>query len=272
MTIKFKKIFLISFIAIVTMYIFSGFLTPLITTNYCISSSKIPKEFDGYVIVQLSDFHCNQFGDNEEELIHRIQNANPDIIVLTGDFIDANPKHNIENLELLFKGITSIAPTYYITGNNEYYLEAPFDTAKRLCKEYGVEYLKNRTVSIFNNGSSIQLSGLDDLNFKSDLKNTLGYANTDDYNILLFHRADYFDFVCNYNYDLVLSGHTHGGIVRLPFIGGLFGNEHMLFPKYDYGLFNKKGSVLISSSGLGNSSIPRFNNPYEIVRITLQSE
>lgn len=272
MTKKNKITIFLIFILLFFVYILLGFITPLVTTDYTISSSKIPKAFDGYVIVQLSDFHCNEFGKDEEKLIESVKAANPDLIVLTGDFIDGAENHSIDTVETLFEGISYIAPTYFVTGNDEYYSHAPFEEMDLLFERYQITYLKNKTVDINLNGSTIKLSGLDDSGYKTNIKEILGPADTNYYNILLFHRSDCFDFVSNYKYDLVLSGHTHGGIVRLPFIGGVFGNENVMFPEYDHGQFQNNSSTLISSSGLGKSSIPRFYNPYEVVRITLQSE
>lgn len=268
----FTLLIAISIIIALIVIIIVGFHTPLIKKEYTISSSKIPTEFNDFVIVQLSDFHCNEFGRSEEELINLIRDAHPNIIVLTGDFVDSNPSHDFSNVKTLYAGISLIAPTYYITGNDEYYTNAPFNQMLALLDYYNICYLNNQTIKLNKNGSSILLSGLDDLESKEGLKNQLGYADPNYYNILLYHRSDKFDFVSDYNYDLVLSGHSHGGIVRMPFVGGIFGNENVLFPKYDYGLFQKNNSTMIVSSGLGDSSIPRFNNPYEIVCITLQSE
>ena len=97
----------------------------------------------------------------------------------------------------------------------------------------------------------------------------IDYANTTMFNILLYHGTDKFDGIAPYNYDLVLSGHTHGGIVCLPFIGGIISNQKELFPKYDSGVYTSGLSTMISSRGLGDASIPRFHNPREVICITL---
>lgn len=246
-----------------------GFFNPLVVTQYDYSNPKIPKSFDGYKIVQISDFHCKEFGDKEDELIKLVKECKPDMIVLTGDMIDE--AHPIDNFRYLLDGISSIAQTYYVTGNHEYYTNSPFSQLYPLLEEYGVEYLDSETKTIEKDGEDILLSGLEYRNYATELSN-LGMANSNKFNILLFHGSNYFDTLSCFNYDLVLSGHAHGGIIRLPFLGGLFGNDRDLFPKYDHGMFTSHHSTLICNSGLGDALIPRYNNPREIVCVTLHSK
>lgn len=262
-----RKNVLILCIIVILLYIISGFYNPLVLTRYDYTSSKVPEGFDGYRIVHISDFHCKEFGDGESDLIAMIRNAEPDLILFTGDSID--DEHSLDNYRDLITGIYDVAPIYYVNGNHEYDASAPLAEMKELNEKYQVHDLNDASVVIGHNGDSILLSGLDFRLTMRGLRNNIDYANTTMFNILLYHGTDKFDGIAPYNYDLVLSGHTHGGIVCLPFIGGIISNQKELFPKYDSGVYTSGLSTLISSRGLGDASIPRFHNPREVICITL---
>ena len=258
---------LILCIIVILLYIISGFYNPLVLTRYDYTSSKVPEGFDGYRIVHISDFHCKEFGDGESDLIAMIRNAEPDLILFTGDSID--DEHSLDNYRDLITGIYDVAPIYYVNGNHEYDASAPLAEMKELNEKYQVHDLNDASVVVEHNGDSILLSGLDFRLTMRGLRNNIDYANTTMFNILLYHGTDKFDGIAPYNYDLVLSGHTHGGIVCLPFIGGIISNQKELFPKYDSGVYTSGLSTMISSRGLGDASIPRFHNPREVICITL---
>lgn len=256
-------------ILLISIYVISGFINPLTVTDYSYTSTKVPSSFDGFKIVHISDFHCKEFGYQEEDLIHTIREAKPDIIFFTGDSIDN--KHTIDNYHYLLSGIYGIAPIYYINGNHEYDPLAPFDEMLALHEEFHVIDLNDSSVVLTQGNDSILISGLDFRDTMRGLRSGIDYANTSIFNILLYHGTDKFDGIAPYNYDLVLSGHTHGGIVCLPFIGGLIANQKEFFPKYDSGIFTVGNSTMISSRGLGDASVPRFHNPREVVTITLHT-
>ena len=262
-----RKNVLILCIIVILLYIISGFYNPLVLTRYDYTSSQGPEGFDGYRIVHISDFHCKEFGDGESDLIAMIRNAEPDLILFTGDSID--DEHSLDNYRDLITGIYDVAPIYYVNGNHEYDASAPLAEMKELNEKYQVHDLNDASVVIGHNGDSILLSGLDFRLTMRGLRNNIDYANTTMFNILLYHGTDKFDGIAPYNYDLVLSGHTHGGIVCLPFIGGIISNQKELFPKYDSGVYTSGLSTMISSRGLGDASIPRFHNPREVICITL---
>ena len=262
-----RKNVLILCIIVILLYIISGFYNPLVLTRYDYTSSKVPEGFDGYRIVHISDFHCKEFGDRESDLIAMIRNAEPDLILFTGDSID--DEHSLDNYRDLITGIYDVAPIYYVNGNHEYDASAPLAEMKELNEKYQVHDLNDASVVVEHNGDSILLSGLDFRLTMRGLRNNIDYANTAMFNILLYHGTDKFDGIAPYNYDLVLSGHTHGGIVCLPFIGGIISNQKELFPKYDSGVYTSGLSTMISSRGLGDASIPRFHNPREVICITL---
>ena len=262
-----RKNVLILCIIVILLYIISGFYNPLVLTRYDYTSSKVPEGFDGYRIVHISDFHCKEFGDGESDLIAMIRNAEPDLILFTGDSID--DEHSLDNYRDLITGIYDVAPIYYVNGNHEYDSSAPLSEMIELNEKYQVHDLNDASVVVEHNGDSILLSGLDFRLTMRGLRNNIDYANTTMFNILLYHGTDKFDGIAPYNYDLVLSGHTHGGIVCLPFIGGIISNQKELFPKYDSGVYTSGLSTMISSRGLGDASIPRFHNPREVICITL---
>lgn len=262
-----RKNVLILCVIVILLYIISGFYNPLVLTRYDYTSSKVPEGFDGYRIVHISDFHCKEFGDGESDLIAMIRNAEPDLILFTGDSID--DEHSLDNYRDLITGIYDVAPIYYVNGNHEYDSSAPLAEMKELNEKYQVHDLNDASVVVEHNGDSILLSGLDFRLTMRGLRNNIDYANTTMFNILLYHGTDKFDGIAPYNYDLVLSGHTHGGIVCLPFIGGIISNQKELFPKYDSGVYTSGLSTMISSRGLGDASIPRFHNPREVICITL---
>lgn len=246
------------------------FLTPLTVTNYTISDSKIPEEYNGLRLLILSDFHGKSFGQNEDTLISKINDCNPDIILLLGDVIDED--HDNGNLVFLLEGISEqySGKIYAITGNHEFDPAAPLSEMYQIYNQYGIQLLDGKMISFEGAASSIDIRGIKYTRDKSQIE--MVGANTDHYSILLYHAPEIFTANSYLHYDLLLSGHTHGGIIRLPFIGGVLANDGSLFPHYDAGLFEENHAKLVVSRGLGDAVIPRFNNPPEIVCITLEHE
>ena len=247
----------------------AGFISPLKLTEYDLTFDYLPEEFDGYKIVQISDFHCKDFGENEEDLIELVKEAEPDLIVMTGDIVDED--HDTENALLLLEGFEDIAPVYYVTGNHEYYTGAPFDEFLSICRDTGTHVLMNSSADISKGDSKIILTGMDFTTNPANYISEIGYGDASYFNILLYHDSSKFNFLSSFDYDLIFAGHIHGGLVRLPFLGGVFGSDYRFFPEYDCGVFYKKTSCMVSSAGLGDARIPRWNNPREVVLVTLHS-
>ncbi len=257
--------------------------TALMTNAVAISSSRIPAAFSGFRIAQVSDLHNAEFGKNNAELLKLLSESRPDIIVITGDLIDAN--HTDVGIALCFaQESVRIAPTYYVTGNHEA-ASPQYDTLKAGLEEAGVIVLEDEAVSLERNGETITLLGLGDPDFtvKGDMFGETSamvstkLKNLDDgeggYTILLSHRPELFETYVNCSIDLVFAGHAHGGQFRLPFIGGVIAPNQGLFPKYDAGLYTDGGTNMVVSRGIGNSIIPlRFNNQPEIVLVELNAE
>ena len=255
----------------------------LMVSTISFSSNHIPAAFSGFRIAQISDLHNAEFGKNNAELLKLLSESRPDIIVITGDLIDAN--HTDVRIALGFvQESVRIASTYYVTGNHEA-ASPQYDTLKAGIEAAGVIVLEDETIYIEQDGETISLLGLADPDFtvKGDMFGEVpAMASTklknliDDesgYTILLSHRPDLFETYVDGGIDLVFSGHAHGGQFRLPFIGGLVAPNQGMFPKYDAGLYTDGGTSMVVSRGIGNSIIPfRFNNRPEIVLVELNAK
>lgn len=257
--------------------------TALMVSTVTVSSNRIPTAFNGFLIAQVSDLHNAVFGENNAELLQILSECKPNIIVVTGDLVDA--EHTDIDVALDFaKEAAQIAGTYYVTGNHEGSL-SQYDELKTGLESMGVVVLEGASMQLEYNGEKVTLIGLSDPSFTlkgnmlgevpamvdTKLRGLIG--DKDDYTILLSHRPELFETYVNCGVDLVLSGHAHGGQFRLPFIGGLVAPNQGLFPKYDAGLYTKGDTNMIVCRGLGNSIIPiRFNNRPEIVLLELIAE
>ena len=255
--------------------------TALMVNTTTISSSRIPASFSGFRIAHVSDLHDAEFGENNAKLLKLLSGSEPDIIVITGDLVDAQHTNITTALDFATEAIR-IAPTYYVTGNHEASL-SQYSMLKAGLEAAGVVVLEDEAVQLERNGEVVTLIGLSDPNFtirgdvfgevpamvSTKLKSLMGDEN--DYTILLSHRPELFSSYVACDVDLVFSGHAHGGQFRLPLIGGLIAPNQGLFPKYDAGIFLDQNTHIVNDSrGLGNSVIPfRFNNRPEIVLVEL---
>jgi len=255
-------------------------------SHYTVASNKIPTSFKGFKILQLSDLHSKSYGNYNDKLIKKVNSEKPDIVVMTGDMVNAKDA-DFEVFINLAEQIGKRYETYYIVGNHEQNLND--DKRKELMdklNEIGIRVLDNEKVTITRGMDSINLYGLwFNLRYYKDLSNEytkniffgaeqiqsiLGSLDTDSYNILLTHNPLYADTYSNWGADLILSGHIHGGMIRIPFAGGLLSPERDLFPEYDAGKYEVNNKVLIVNRGLGNGDFGFrvFNQP-EISIITL---
>ena len=249
-------------------------------SKFTVSSDNLPSEFDGFRIVQISDLHNAEFGKDNRRLIKKIKKCEPDIIALTGDLIDSR-NTDLDIAINFVKEATKIAPCYYVTGNHEGRID-DYEAYEAELIALGVIVIDNESVVIEKGLSSIELHGLHDLESLKGEK--YGYRergvleklltenthNKDGFDVLLAHYPDFLDLYSKYEYDLVLSGHAHGGQFRLPFVGGLYAPLQGKLPKYDAGLFSSGNTQMIVSRGLGNSVFPfRINNTPEVVLVTL---
>ena len=261
-------------------------------------SADLPAAFAGYEIAQLSDVHSIRSEKQADRIVEKVEGLAPDLIVLTGDLVDSGYYSRTygtdgERLTLgLLARMTAIAPVYYVYGNHELVLlDDPVYNCFRMDVEaLGVTLLNNETETIRRGGASISIAGIQDpatlykdLTYaglsgsrektQAMLNNVVNGLRTEDFVLLLAHRPEFFDLYVESKADVILSGHAHGGQVRVPFIGGLYAPGQGAFPQYDAGLYQADGTSMVVSRGLGDSKFPfRVFNPPEIVDVTLQSE
>ncbi len=245
--------------------------------RFTYASPRLPEGFDGCVAVQLSDLHGAFFGENNQALIDAVQAQQPDYIFLTGDLLDQYRQTPQSYAVDLGRAMAAIAPTYFVTGNHEWALP-DIRGLKRSLEEAGVTVLTNESVVLERNGDHIILAGIDDPNGFAGQKSPEAVAQEvreaygDPFWLLLAHRNNYFEKeYSSLGADLVVSGHGHGGLIRLPFTDGLFSVERTLFPSYTAGFYSLHGADLFVSRGLGNSgrTFRLFNRP-ELVVLTLE--
>ena len=220
----------------------------------------IPPGFEGVRIAQISDLHGNE--RLYEPLLRHTRAAKPDLIFLTGDITDAEEQW--PKLNALLKDLTQIAPCYYVSGNHEWADLEPEPLFRRIA-DTGVRVLRNEWVLLERSGDRVALAGFEDLNGYADMIQAeelcrVIRANTDDFIIALCHRPQQFPELAEGGCGLVFSGHNHGGVIRLPFYGGLIPPARER-GDYDAGLFYRNGSALLVSPGLaGTNGVPRFLN------------
>lgn len=261
-------------------------------TKYDVKNSKIPKSFNDFKIVQLSDIHNDYYGDKLTDLIDKVKKEEPNIIVITGDLVDAQ-RYNVENTLNFIDAIKDIAPIYFIYGNHDICIEGDSYYTRMVedLENRGVIFLNIKEDKITIGDDSINIIGIQDPSVvyaiekfayletseektRAMIEEVLNEVDTENnFTIMLAHRPEYFEVYTNYNIDLVLTGHAHGGQFRIPFIGGLYAPNQGLFPKYTSGVHSSNNTEMIISRGLGNSRFPIrvFNTP-EIVSITLKSK
>ena len=249
--------------------------TDLEIYKYNVKSEDIPSEFDNFRIVQISDLHNAEFGENNEKLLLMLKQADADIIAITGDMIDSRNTDVDVAISFAQKAV-NIAPVYYVNGNHESRVLGEYEKLKQGLTDTGVTILENSSADITIGDETISLIGINDPTFRMDIVDDTMEQNiahqlvnaipdNDNYKVLLAHRPEYFDVYAG-NVDLVLSGHAHGGQFRIPFIGGLVAPGQGFFPEYYEGSHIKENTEMIVSRGIGNSIIPfRINNKPEII-------
>ena len=242
-------------------------------TEYTLFFPKLPESFDGCKVVQLSDLHGMRFGAENRRLVELVRQQEPDIIVLTGDI--AGKDGALDNVEPLLSGIGGLAPTYYVNGNHEW-ADGCVEEIEALMKSHGVTCLSNEIELLYRGEDSIAIVGAEDPNGRADmikpwgLSLRLGELYSDHFSLWLAHRNDYIQMYSDIGTDLILCGHGHGGIVRLPFVGGLLNVNRSFGAEYESGVYSTPHFQMVVSRGLGNSiPVPRLFNRPELVAVTL---
>ena len=246
----------------------------LVKNTYNVFSEKIPQKFNGFVITQISDLHSRKVDSCFNSQI------DGDIVVLTGDIMDASQ----QNSDYVVDFVSTIArtkPVYYVTGNHEAANLKMFENIYNNLKNIqDVHFLHNSLTKLSRKSKTINLIGLDDLKYESEVNDRdknrpddrLAAFDLTDYSVVLLHSPNNIETISKYQPDLVLCGHTHGGQWRIPKFGSVYAPGQGLFPKYDRGQYRVGNTDLIISSGIGFSRIPvRIFCPAEINSITLHS-
>lgn len=255
-------------------------------------SERLPDEFDGFKVLQLSDLHSQYFGENNKKLIDKIIKESPDLIFITGDLVDYNRFEKRVSISLI-EEIIKVAPIYFVYGNHEMILnDDPENNEFKLALEgLGVNILNNKSTKIIKGDSYINLLGIQDPStvykdrrfrycdtqediIREELNIVTSNIKDSEFNILLSHRPEFIDIYSEYTQlDLAFTGHAHGGQFRIPFIGGVYAPNQGFFPKYTAGVHVRDRLTMFISRGLGNSKIPiRIFNTPEIISVTLKTK
>ncbi len=241
-------------------------------THCTVTNHKLSQSFSGFKIVQLSDFHGAEL---VTDIVETVREQKPDIIVLTGDFI--TDEGDLPAVEQLVSQLSDICEVYFISGNHDF-ASGRIAELSDILSSCGVKYLKNEYVTIQRGGESIVLAGVEDPNSWADLEPPDAFLkkvraeHPDDYIVLLGHRNYWMEKYPDLPVELILCGHAHGGIVRIPGVGGLLSTDRTLFPDYEAGMYDNGNYTMIVSRGLGNSiSVPRLMNRPEILSIELKN-
>ena len=258
-----------------------------VVRHYPLRDQRIKKSVKAVV---LADLHNKRYGKENERLLQAIDEIRPDMILIAGDILTAKPKASLETAVDLLTKLSGKYPIYYGNGNHEHrlklYPENYGDMAERYeeaLQKIGIRRLVNEHTVLEESGICIYGSEIDKLYYKrfgiqpmdpEYLKSLLGQPSAEKYTILIAHNPDYFPKYADWGADLVLSGHVHGGMVRVPFWGkGVVSPNVRLFPKYDGGEFIIGKSRMLLSRGLGMHTIPiRLFNPGEILEVELMPD
>lgn len=233
-----------------------------------IFNDKIPESFHNYLIAHVSDYHNRTSSLVDKQIIESLKEWQPDIIVITGDHIDSTYPDVDVALDFTQK-LCEIAPVYYVTGNHESNVkrsdEAEFNRLMTGLEDLGVTLLRNKSVKIENEaGDYFYLHGIDDPYFyggyEQDFQRTEILCrhlniNDEELNVLLTHHPETLSVYYKYNFDLVFSGHAHGGQITL-FGKAIMAPDQVYFPPYDEGLYKMVDTQMVLSRGIGYSTFP----------------
>lgn len=236
---------------------------------------SLPPALDGYRIVQLSDLHGARFGRENRRLCEAVLAQQPDLIALTGDFADS--LEQLGATEELLRQLQGAAPIAWVSGSHDR-AGGALSALRRLLDQYGVLRMENRYVPLPWKGARLILAGVEDPNGPADMIRPEALAAQlradypDDFVLWLAHRNDWVRSAPALPVDLILCGQAHGGVIRLPLIGGLLGIGRRFGADYEAGVYRGERFLMLVSRGLGSSSpVPRLFNRPEIAVITLHS-
>lgn len=253
----------------------------LVTDELTLTVPDLPEAFDGKRILHISDLHKKRYGEGFNNLINSCAFLKPDLIFFTGDLFSRDER-NLEPKLVLMRRLMKIGPVYYVTGNHE--ADAP-DCANALnsaLSKEGVHVLLGRSERIYEGEAFITVTGaaLPKEHYRSEkgysqrqevtpglMRDLVGEPDHGSVNFLLVHDPLPFEAYAEWGADVTFAGHVHGGVIRLPFIGGLLSPERRFFPKYSKGLYRLGKAQMIVSAGLGKF---RLCNPSQLILVTLK--
>lgn len=268
----FLGVFLIAVLVFFGRFLFSDELE---TTFYHLYSSKIHGAQTTRLVV-LSDLHNREFGQNNKDLTEQIQVLKPDLIVIAGDMVNAD-NDNLDIILNLCEKLVKIAPVYYSPGNHESHLlyEKNIPLEEKL-DEKGVHVLVNRAESVVIHRTPFLVGGLTTapegyLEYGEEFVRE--YEKSDEFKLLISHYPSlYYEALADSEIDLGICGHYHGGVVRIPGIGGLYHGDTGFFPKYSGGMYTLPSSTVFVSRGMGgHGGLPRINNRPELAVIDINT-
>ena len=254
------------------------------TVTYTIHSHKLHNQ--GFTIAMISDLHNVELGAGNANLLHAIGAAHPDLICIAGDLVLGKKAKSVKPAYEFIKKAIKIAPVYYGLGNHEQRMKKysevygkEYLVFEKKIQKLGVTMLENSSSSLEIKGEQVQITGLAlqeeyyqkgkkiQLSLKT-MNRLAGKASKERFHILLAHTPRYGDTYLDWGGDLILAGHYHGRMMRLPILGGVISPDFKLFPKYCRGDFHRQDRHLIVSAGLGEHTLPiRIFNPRELVLI-----
>lgn len=273
----------------------------LVVSRFTIPSKALGKDVWDLSFVVLADIHNRSFGKNNKRLIKKILEETPDFVIIAGDMINKRKPCYPSKAFNLIKEISEHYPVYYAYGNHEQYFvdlehannEDDDKNNKALYEAWsmykveliklGVCILDNNSIILQHKEDKLTITGLSistdfyDRRYgqglgQDEIYSRIGSRSREGYQILIAHNPLFFLDYQRWGADLVISGHMHGGLIRLPFVRGIISPQVKFFPKYDAGLYTENDSHMVISRGLGSHSfMPRFLNPPELVVINLNN-
>lgn len=269
--------------AALALFVLAGLDSRICIKSYSVDTEKLDASIR---LALITDLHSCEYGDGQEELIEAVREQEPDIVMLGGDIFD--DKIPDDNAEEFISAIAGVYPCFYVTGNHEYWSgKDAFDAKMSILDKYGVPVLSGETETVTINGENLIVCGADDpdsvmmgsdteaAGLEHQLNSMGGMLREGTYTILLSHRPEEFELYASLGFDLVLSGHAHGGQWRIPgLLNGLYAPNQGFFPEYAGGTYEKDGTTMIVSRGLAREStrIPRFYNRPELVTVDIISQ
>ena len=279
---------LIIIILLVILFIYVNYKV-IFVSRYKVKSNKLPQVFNGFKILHLSDWHCTTYGKNNKRLINLINNKikgeKIDIVVITGDFIIRQKRDYRPALEFISKIKSN--NIYFVYGNHEMILKSKeIQDFKNKLETLGVVVLDDKKIELTRENQKLNLYGVSyifshiasrkDLTeqvlekYKKDYEEKIGVINKNEYNILLSHDPMDFEVYARMGFDLIFSGHLHGGGIRFFGIGVATARKNWFFTRLAAGIHKKYNTQMIVSRGIGNSTRPiRIFDPPEISITTL---